>query len=84
MPPTIDPVRGLVASALLASVLVLAYTRLFRKKTPYPLPPGPRGKFLIGNLGQLSVDHPEDDYIRWGKEYSTTTSTFRRVVEHAR
>jgi hypothetical protein len=67
---TVDPLRGLVAAALFASVLTLIYTRLFRKKSPYPLPPGPPGKFLVGNLGQLSIDHPEEDYIRWGKQYS--------------
>ncbi|KAH6651823.1 cytochrome p450 monooxygenase [Truncatella angustata] len=65
------PIRGLVGAALFASVLVLLYTRLFRKKPPYPLPPGPPRKFLVGNLGQLSVDHPEEDYIRWGKEYKS-------------
>ncbi|ETS84929.1 hypothetical protein PFICI_02954 [Pestalotiopsis fici W106-1] len=68
---SVDPVRGLVAAALCASVLTLLYTRLFRKRYPYPLPPGPPGKFLVGNLGQLSVDHPEEDYIRWGKEYNS-------------
>lgn len=66
----VDPIRSLVGAALFASVLALIYTRLFRKRSPYPLPPGPPGKLLIGNLGQLSVDHPEEDYIRWGKEYS--------------
>ncbi|KAK6068944.1 cytochrome P450 1A2 [Seiridium cupressi] len=71
LPLPIDLTRGLVGAALFASVLTLLYTRLFRKKSPYPLPPGPPGKFLVGNLGQLSVDHPEEDYIRWGKEYKS-------------
>lgn len=47
----------------------LIYTICSRKRSPYPLPPGPPEKFLVGNLGQLS-DHPEQDYLRWGKEYS--------------
>lgn len=67
---SVDPIRVLVGAALFASVLALIYARLFHKKSPYPLPPGPPGKFLVGNLGQLSIDHPEEDYIRWGKEYS--------------
>ncbi|KAH8662040.1 cytochrome p450 monooxygenase [Xylariales sp. PMI_506] len=71
MPFSVDIVRGLVGTALLASVLVLLYTRLGRQQSPYPLPPGPRGKFLVGNLGQLSIDRPQDDYIRWGKEYNS-------------
>jgi hypothetical protein len=64
-----SPIQGLVGAALFASVLTLVYTRFFRKRNPYPLPPGPPGKFLVGNLGQLSIDHPEEDYIRWGKQY---------------
>lgn len=59
-----------VGLAVVLSVLFacLLYTFFFHKKSFYPLPPGPPGKFLVGNLGQLS-DHPEQDYIRWGKEY---------------
>lgn len=47
----------------------LLYVLCSRERSPYPLPPGPSGKFLVGNLGQLG-DHPEQDYIRWGKEHS--------------
>lgn len=47
----------------------LLYALCSRKRSPYPLPPGPPGKFLVGNLGQLS-NHPEQDYIQWGKDYS--------------
>lgn len=74
---SIDPIRGLVGAAFLASVLTLIYTKFFGKKSPYPLPPGPPGKLFVGNLGQLSIDHPEQDYIRWGKEYSKTSITCR-------
>jgi hypothetical protein len=61
------PAVLVIGSSLL---LWLFYRLFFRSKSPYPLPPGPPGKFLVGNLGQVSVDHPEQDYIRWGKEYS--------------
>lgn len=47
----------------------LSSTLYYRKRLSYPLPPGPPGKFLVGNLGSIS-EHPELDYIRWGKEYS--------------
>lgn len=59
-----------IALAFVLSILVACFlcTLFFRKKSSYPLPPGPPGKFLVGNLGQLS-DHPEQDYMRWGKEY---------------
>lgn len=66
----VDPVRGLLGAVLFVLLFAVLHTRFLRKKSPYPLPPGPPGKFLVGNLGQLSIDHPEQDYIRWGKEYS--------------
>ncbi|KAI1851878.1 hypothetical protein JX266_002731 [Neoarthrinium moseri] len=69
--PPVDPVLVLVGTALLASALCLVYPRRLRRNSPYPLPPGPPGKFLVGNLGQLSIDHPEQDYIRWGKQYGS-------------
>jgi hypothetical protein len=61
---------GLAGAALVSSfVLILLYAVHLRRKHVYPLPPGPPGRFLVGNLGQLSLDHPELDYIRWGREY---------------
>lgn len=77
---TVDPVRGLVVAALCASVLSLFYVKTFRKRYPCPLPPGPPGKFLVGNLGQLSVDHPEEDYIRWGKQYSRSLTSYHSLT----
>lgn len=50
----------------------LSSTLYYRKRSSYPLPPGPPGKFLVGNLGSIS-EHPELDYIRWGKEYSKSS-----------
>lgn len=56
--------------AVVFFLLWLLYSLYDHQQTPYPLPPGPPGKFLFGNLGQVSHDHPEEDYIRWGKQYS--------------
>lgn len=50
----------------------LSFTLYYRKRVSYPLPPGPPGKFLVGNLGSIS-EHPELDYTRWGKEYSKSS-----------
>lgn len=50
----------------------LSSTLYYRKRLSYPLPPGPPGKFLVGNLGSIS-EHPELDYIRWGEEYSKSS-----------
>lgn len=69
----ISPGCGLIGTALVSVVLFLLYRHIVCARKPYPLPPGPPAKLLVGNLGQLSVDHPEQDYIRWGKQYSQST-----------
>ncbi|KAI5921147.1 cytochrome p450 monooxygenase [Camillea tinctor] len=69
--PLLTPKQGLVLPAFIIFAVYFTYNRLFRKKCPYPFPPGPPGRFLIGNAGQLSVDHPDRDYIRWGEEYDS-------------
>ena len=61
--------RLVLLAGLSAAVAWLLYQRVFRR-SKYPLPPGPPGRFLVGNLGQLSVEDPAQDYIRWGTEYS--------------
>lgn len=71
-----EPMVVLAITLLL--LIWLCYTVLFRQSSSYPLPPGPPGQFLVGNLGQLS-DHPEQDYIRWGKYYSESTIPYIKV-----
>ncbi len=66
--------QPVAAAAAMAALLSLLYVLLWSKKRPYPLPPGPPGRFLVGNLGQLSPDRPEQDYIRWGREYGRCAS----------
>lgn len=66
---TYDPKVVLALALSLVSIWFLYISLWSSKFSSYPLPPGPPGKFLVGNAGQLS-DHPEQDYIRWGKEYS--------------
>lgn len=62
--------------AIVLLLLALAYVHCVRQKNSHPpLPPGPPGKFLVGNLGQLSLEHPEQDYIRWGKQYSKSVAS---------
>lgn len=57
----------ILASALFF-VLVGVLT-LRRKQSPNPLPPGPKGRLLVGSLWQLS-HQLEQDFIAWGEEYS--------------
>ena len=67
--------RILVLAVLSATVGWLVYQRIYRRSA-YPLPPGPPGRFLVGNLGQLSVEDPAQDYLRWGKEYSACLPSY--------
>ncbi|KAI1343358.1 cytochrome p450 monooxygenase [Xylariaceae sp. FL0016] len=82
MIPQLTSTQGLILATALTSVVWLAYVRLCRIKSPYPLPPGPPGRLLIGNVGQLSDDHPELDYIRWGKEYSSDVICLNTLGQH--
>jgi hypothetical protein len=61
--------KAALGAFLIVFFIWLSFTLCYRKRSSYPLPPGPPGKFLVGNLGSIS-EHPEQDYIRWGKEYS--------------
>jgi len=70
--------RTVLAVAVLTAFLLLLYRLLFRKRSLLPLPPGPAGRFLVGNLGQINLDRPEEDYIRWGKQYGEFLLTGQR------
>lgn len=77
--PTCD-LKVALGAFLVLLFIWLSSTLYYRKRLSYPLPPGPPGKFLVGNLGSIS-EHPELDYIRWGKEYSKSPT--RSPLGHA-
>ncbi|EFX01959.1 cytochrome p450 monooxygenase [Grosmannia clavigera kw1407] len=84
-PPTALPaVRPSIgwAVALAAVSLICLFVRRSRR-SGLPLPPGPRGRFLVGNLGQVSADHPERDYIRWGKEFDSDIIHLKVLGQHS-
>jgi hypothetical protein len=57
---------------IVASFLVLAFALRYGNKRPrLPLPPGPKGLPLIGNLLDIPKDKPWETYNEWSKQYGT-------------
>lgn len=65
--------------ALLAVFLAMQMYRhiMWRKGNPHglPLPPGPPGQFLIGNLKDMPVKDPWLTYTEWSKKYGQYIDT---------
>jgi hypothetical protein len=60
----------LIAGLLCIVTVILTTSRLFRKKSPYPLPPGPPGEPILGHLRVVPTERPELYYEQLAKEYS--------------
>ncbi|KAJ7644020.1 cytochrome P450 [Roridomyces roridus] len=54
--------------AALSTLILLTSVRL-RRYARLPYPPGPRPRFLIGNLRDIPVHLPWLTYTEWGKKY---------------
>lgn len=81
LPPLSSPtVLATAAASLLLYILFSALRR--SKHSGLPLPPGPPGRFLVGNLGDVSADHPEEDYMRWGEEYNSDVIHVKVLGQH--
>lgn len=39
-------------------------------KSKYPLPPGPKGSAIIGNLRQVPAERSDMQFAKWAKEFS--------------
>jgi hypothetical protein len=50
-----------------AAVFLVIYG--FRKKRSLPLPPGPKGLPLIGNIFDFPKSHEWEIYAKWSKEF---------------
>lgn len=54
---------------LIAFIGVSAWRFITRKKSAFPLPPGPVDP-IIGSVRHMPAYRPELTYIEWGKKYS--------------
>jgi hypothetical protein len=65
------PAPALVAAALLA--LIAVYRTYFSRRYNYP--PGPKGKFLVGNLHDVPKEQRWRTYASWKKQYGTSPAS---------
>jgi len=71
-----------LVAVLLAIILwKIPSSILFTKKTPYPLPPGPKGEPVLGHLRVVPSDKPENAYAKWSKEYSENRPTISMIID---
>ena len=59
----------LCLALMVVAGLVLYPGLLGSRKESVPLPPGPKPKFLIGNLMDIPTTNAAECYIEWGKKY---------------
>ncbi|CAK7233253.1 hypothetical protein SCUCBS95973_008532 [Sporothrix curviconia] len=79
-PPSSQTALAAAAASLLLYILFATIRR--SQHSSLPLPPGPPRRFLVGNLGDVSADHPEEDYMRWGKEYDSDVIHVEVLGQH--
>ncbi len=64
--------QSLYYLALCAIVTAVLYSR--RSRSSLPLPPGPKGLPLVGNLFDRPLDHPWLTYTQWASVYGEIAS----------
>lgn len=72
MDPAIFPPRvfiGLVLLVVTIGVLYGKHVNKLRKRLPFP--PGPPGNPIWGHLKVIPTDHPERQFVKWGKQYNS-------------
>lgn len=55
------------AAAVLVALIL--FNRLFSKKRQGPLPPGPKGLPLIGNMLDMPASHEWRTFAQWGERW---------------
>ncbi|KAG8854292.1 hypothetical protein FRB96_007697 [Tulasnella sp. 330] len=63
----------LIAAATVCVTATAAYYRYARSNYSLPLPPGPVGDWIIGNLRQKPSSYPWLTFAEWGRKYGPLT-----------
>lgn len=67
------PSRGFAILGGVVILLVAGFLFTQGPKSKYPLPPGPKGSPIIGNLRQVPAERSDVQFAKWAKEYSNLT-----------
>lgn len=67
-------VHHLAISGAALSVAATLWKYFNTKKPPYPLPPGPKGFPIIGNLLDLPNKREAQEYARWAEVYGMSNN----------
>lgn len=54
---------------MIVALLALLKAKRAERRTPLPLPPGPKGLPLLGNLFDIPQERPWEVYSGWSKQY---------------
>jgi len=70
-PRDVTSVAGVAISLVVAIEVILHLHRTYRLRKQRVYPPGPKPRFLIGNLLDLPTTNAAEVYMEWGKKYNS-------------
>lgn len=85
MPQTHDAAyENLVFEVFFASALCISIFLVVRTWTQRPLPPGPKRRFIIGNLLNMPSQSPWIEWAKWRKVYGESFPPDSQKILHSR